>query len=101
MGTIVTYDDKFATPYSEIKLASDEHVVLTLDKRGLTIKSVAQRNVAERVVFACGVEQVAEICHGLLDMTAKKATPLHVLVSVATRFPDAATLAAAFKKAAE
>lgn len=99
MGVIVAYDDKFASPYCEIKLASGEHVLLTLEKRGLTIKLLAHPGVAERPVFACGVDEVAEICDGLLDMSAKKTPPLRVLTSVATRFPDAASLAAAFKQA--
>jgi hypothetical protein len=100
MGVIVTYDDNFANPYSEIKLASGEHILLTLEKRGLTIKLLPQPGVAEQTVFECGVGEVAEICDGLLDMSAKKTTPLRVLVSVATRFPDDAALAAAFRKAA-
>jgi len=39
MGAVLSYDDKSATPSSEINLDSGEHVFMNLDKKGLVIKS--------------------------------------------------------------
>jgi hypothetical protein len=101
MGLIVSYDDKFATPYSEIELANGDHVLLTLDRDGLTVKALARPGNAERLLFRGNPDIVAKICTGLLDEDDDaKIPPLRVLVSVTSQLPSAAAVADAFKAAA-
>lgn len=101
MGLIVSYDDNFATPYSEIELANGDHILLTLDRHGLTVKSLARPGTAERLLFTGDPETVAKICTGLLDEEDdSKIPPLRVLVSVTSQLPSAAAVADAFRAAA-
>ncbi len=102
MALVISYDDKFATPYSEIELASGEHIFVTLDREGLSLKLLARPNSAERLLFTGNPDTVSKICDGLLGGQDRSiATPLRVLVSVVTQMPDAAAVAEAFAAAAE
>ncbi len=99
MGLIVSYDDKFGMPSSEIELASGEHVLLTLHKRGLIIKALARPGEAEHTIFEASPDTVAEICAGLVGDGTAKATPLQVLAAATIRLPDAAAVRNAFEAA--
>lgn len=100
MGLVISYDDKFATPYSEIELASGEHIFIALDREGLSLKLLARPNSAERLLFAGNPDTVAKICNGLLgEQDRSITTPLRVLVSVVTQMPNAAAVAEAFTAA--
>jgi hypothetical protein len=102
MSFVVSYDEKFGTPYSEVKLASGEHVFLTLDQGGLVIRLLARPGHTERVLFKGTPETVTKICVGLLDdRDPSKATPLQILVAVMTQMPHAAAVAEAFAAAAK
>ena len=101
MGLIISYDDKFATPYSEIELANGDHVLLTLERDGLTVKALARPGSPERLLFAGDPDTVAKICTGLLDeRDDAKAPPLRVLTAVTSQLPSAAAVADAFTAAA-
>ena len=102
MGLVISYDDKFATPYSEIELASGEHIFMTLDRTGLTVKALARPGSPERLLFEGNPDTVARICTGLMDeQDTSGATPLRVLVSVTSLMPNAAAVAQAFNAAAK
>ena len=100
MGTVISYNDGFATPYSEIELASGERIVLALDRGGLTVKIPAGPGGRERVLFEGDPDTVAGICLGLAGDSARNLSPLQVLVAAVTHIPDAQAVAAAFKAAA-
>jgi hypothetical protein len=100
MGAVLSYDDKFAAPSSEIKLDSGEHVVMSLDKMGLVIKSFA--NGKENVLFKTDADTVAAICAGLFDDRGEsKATPLRILTSAVVNMPTARAVQEAFEAAAD
>lgn len=102
MGLIVSYDDKFAMPSSEIELASGEHVLLTLHKHGLVIKALARPGAQERTIFEAKPGMVAEICTGLLgDRDAAKTTPLQILAAATMQLPDIVAVRQAFEAAAK
>lgn len=101
MGIVVSYDDKFGTPYSEIELASGERVLMTLDHNGLVIKALARPGNAECVLFKDSPNTVAKICAGLVDYRNRSnATPLQILVSAVKQLPNVEVVAATFKTAA-
>lgn len=100
MGLIVSYDDKFGMPSSEIELASGEHVLLTLHKHGLVIKALARPGETERTIFEAAPDAVAGICAGLVGDGTATATPLQVLAAVTVQLPDVAAVKNAFKTAA-
>ena len=100
MGTVISYNDKFATPYSEIELASGERIVLALDRSGLVVKTPAGPTGAEQVLFAGDPDVVAGICLGLAGDQAQSLSPLQVLVAAVTHIPNIQAVTAAFKQAA-
>lgn len=101
MGLIVSYDDKFGMPASEIELASGEHVLLTLHKNGLVIKALARPGEQERVIFQADPGTVAEICTGLMgDSDTSKTTPLQILTAATVQLPNAVAVRDAFETAA-
>jgi len=100
VALVVSYDDKSGTPSSEIELNSGEHVLLSLDQKGLVIKLLARPGNAERILFKASASTVAEICAGLFDDQGKSRTsPLQILVPAVTQMPNAAAVQAAFKAA--
>jgi hypothetical protein len=102
MGVVISYDDKFASPSSEIKLDSGEHVVMRLDKQGLVIKSIGAGGVADQLLFQAKAKVVAEICAGLFDDRGEsKATPLQILTAAVTQLPNATAVKEAFEAAAD
>lgn len=101
MGLIVSYDDKFGMPSSEIELASGEHVLLTLHKHGLIIKALARPGETERTIFEATPGTVAGICAGLVGDDTARTTPLQVLAAATVRLPDVAAVRNAFETAAD
>lgn len=101
MGIVISYDEKFGTPYSEIELASGERIFLTLGQNGLTIKLLMHPDREERVLFQANPSAVAKICDGLFDIQPdQKASPLRVLVAAASQLPDVRAVENAFNAAA-
>jgi hypothetical protein len=100
MGTVLSYDDKFATPYSEIELTNGERIVLTLERGGLAVKTPAGPDGRERTLFEGDPDTVAGICLGLVGEAALNTSALQILVAAVTHMPDAKSVAAAFKAAA-
>tara|TARA_R110000868_G_scaffold18366_3_gene80909 strand:+ start:553 stop:864 length:312 start_codon:yes stop_codon:yes gene_type:complete len=101
MGVIVSFDESFLTPNSEVVLSSGEHVILSLDRKGLEIKVLASPQGKERVLVHLTPDSVAKICTGLWDnRDSSGKSPLRTLVSIAKRIPNAEKLKAAFKAAA-
>ncbi|TAK99628.1 MAG: hypothetical protein EPO08_15840 [Rhodospirillaceae bacterium] len=101
MGLVLAFDDKFGSPYSEVALANGERVFISLDRHGLTIKSLARPGFAERVLFSASPDTVVKICAGLFDDQGySRATPLQILVSAVTQLPNAAAVKSAFQDAA-
>lgn len=102
MGLIVSFDDKFGMPASEIALASGEHILLTLHRNGLVIKALARPGESERVIFQADPGTVAGICTGLMGGPgASKATPLQILAAATVQLPDTAAVRDAFETAAD
>jgi hypothetical protein len=100
MGTIITYDENFAVPFSEIKLESGEHILLSLERTRLVVKALAQGARAESLLFECDDETVAVICDGLIANEGEaNVPPLHLLASVVMNVPDTETLASILKAA--
>ena len=100
MGTIITYDENFAVPFSEIKLESGEHILLSLERTRLVVKALAQGERAERLIFECYDKTVAVLCDGLLANDGDaNVPPLRLLASVVMNVPDAKALASALNAA--
>jgi hypothetical protein len=101
MGYVVSYDDEFGAPHSEIALASGEHIFVTLDQNGIVVKALARPGSTQRVLFEGNPTTVAKICAGLFDDTGgPKTSPLHMLVAAMTQMPNSAAVEGAFKTAA-
>jgi hypothetical protein len=101
MGLVVSYDEKFGLPNSEIELTSGEHIFVALGRNGLEIKLLAAPGAAERVLFRADPETAARICDGLFDIQpGTKSTPLQMLVAAAVHLPDARAVEHAFRTAA-
>jgi hypothetical protein len=101
MGVIVTYDENFAAPFSEIKLASGEHILLSLERNRLVVKALAGAERTERILYECGEETVGVICDGLIEaQRAPHAAPVRLLVSAIMNVPDTKALASALSAAA-
>jgi len=100
MGMIVAYDENFAVPFSEIKLESGEHILLSLERTRLVVKALAQGARTERVLFECDDRAVAVICDGLIaDRGNADVAPLRLLVSAVMHAPDTKALESALNAA--
>lgn len=98
MGAVLSYDDKFATPSSEIKLDSGEHIVMALDKKGLVVKTFTSGK--ENILFKTDANAAAAICASLFDDRGEsKTTPLRILTSVVVNMPNAQAVQKAFEDA--
>ena len=101
MGLVISYDETFGAPNSEIELASGERVFLSLGHEGLSIKLLPAPGRNERLLFEADPEIVAKICDGFIDIQpGMRATPLSILVAVAHQLPDSRTLEDTFRTAA-
>jgi hypothetical protein len=101
MGYVVSYDDKFGTPNSEVALTSGENIFVALDQNGIVVKALARPGTVERVLFEGSPKTVAKICAGLFDDTGSPNTsPLRMLVAAMTQMPNSAAVEGAFKTAA-
>jgi hypothetical protein len=101
MGLVVSYDDKFGLPNSEIELASGEHIFLALGREGLVIKLLPAPGAPERELFRADPGIAAKICDGLFDIQpGAGATPLRMLVAATVQLPNADAVERAFRAAA-
>ncbi len=101
MGLVISYDEKFGLPYSEIELASGERIFMTLGQDGLAIKLLMQPGRRERLLFHANPVVIARICDGLFDIQPdRNASPLRILVAAASQLPDANAVEQAFNAAA-
>lgn len=101
MGVIVSYDENFAAPFSEIKLGSGEHILVSLERNRLVVKALAGGEHTERILYACDDKTVAVICDGLIEAQGTPhAAPLRLLVSAMMNVPDTKALASALRAAA-
>jgi hypothetical protein len=101
MGLVVSYDEKFGLPNSEIELASGEHIFLALGREGLVIKLLPAPGATARELFRADPETAAKICDGLFDIQpGGKSSPLQMLVAAALHLPDAHAVERAFRTAA-
>ena len=100
MGLVVSYDEKFGVPSSEVALDSGEHILLVLERTGLIIKKLARPEIEETILFAGSPEVVARVCDGMFDeQTTKTTPPLRMLVSIVVQMPSAAAVSSAFHQA--
>lgn len=94
MGVIVTYDENFAAPYSEIKLASGEHILLSLERNRLVVKTLAGAERTAHILFECDDDDVSVICDGLIEAQGTpQAAPLRLLVAAVRHVPVTKALA--------
>lgn len=87
-------------PYCEVALENGDHVTVTVEAGGVTIKRLARRHAAEEILFIGPVHVVTDICMALLDgKPASDTTVLDVFLSVVSRFRTSADIRAAFVEA--
>ena len=74
---------------------------MSLERRRLVVKALADPQRAERILFACGDDAVSVICDGLIEAQGTPhAAPLRLLVSAMMNIPDTEALASALRAAA-
>ena len=101
MGVIVSYDETFVMPFSEIKLQSGEHILVSLERNRLVVKALAGAEHAEHIIYEGGEATIAVICDGLIEVQGMPhAAPLRLLVSAIMNVPDTKALASALRAAA-
>jgi hypothetical protein len=100
MATLMRYRSYGGQPYCEVVLPSGDHVTITVEAGGVTIKRLARRDAAEEVLFIGPVHVVADICMALLDgKPASDTTVLDIFLSVVSQFRTSEDIRAAFAEA--
>ena len=102
MSTVLTYRNDGDRPFCEIALDGGDRVQLQLDSAGLVIERQALGARPGEILFKGDADVVTGMCVALLGpITAKKTTPLDVLMSVVMQMPSAADVRRAFADAAK
>ncbi len=100
MATLMRYRSYGGQPYCEVALSSGDHVTVTVEAGGVTIKRLARRDSVEEILFTGSVPVVTDICMALLDgKPASQTTVLDIFLSTVSRFRSAADVRAAFAEA--
>jgi hypothetical protein len=87
-------------PYCELALENGDHVLITLERSGVTIRWLARDDKPEQILFLGSVNVVADICLALLDrQPASETSVLDLFVSVVSQFRCAEDIRAAFAEA--
>ncbi|HKF73108.1 MAG TPA: hypothetical protein VKB68_15255 [Stellaceae bacterium] len=87
-------------PFCEVALANGDHVLITVDAGGVTIKREARRQSAGEILFIGPVHVVTDICLALLDgRPVSDTTVLNVFLSVVSQFRSAEDIRSAFAEA--
>jgi len=102
MATVMRYRIGGSEPQCELVLANGEHVLITLDRGGITIRRLAHGDRPEEILFLGSVHVATDICLALLDRRpASETSVLDVFVSVVSQFRSAETIRAAFAAATQ
>ena len=98
-GTVVSYADDQGHPRAEVALPNRDHVLLTLDRDGLSITRLARQEHLAEVLFQADANVVSRICAGLYSPeTRPKPTPLRILVAAVVQFGSAEDIRNAFRE---
>ena len=99
-GAVITFRDDSERPRSEVALRNGDHVLLELDRGGLTITQVSDA-AQPAVLFRGDADMVSRLCAGLVaSPNTIRATPLQILVAAVIQLSSAADVRRAFNAAA-
>ena len=100
MATVMRYRSDGAQPHCELALENGDHVLITIERSGVTITRLARRDRPEEILFLGSVPVVADICLALLDRRpAAETSVLDTFVSVVSQFRSGEDIRAAFAAA--
>jgi hypothetical protein len=100
MATVLRYRSGGTEPHCELALENGDHVLITLERSGVTIRRLARGDKPEQILFLGSVDVVADICVALLDRRpASETSVLDIFVSVVSQFRSAEDIRAAFAEA--
>ncbi len=101
MATLMRYRSYGGQPYCEVAFENGDHVTITVEAGGVTIRRLARRDKTEEILFIGPVHVVTDMCMALLDgRPASDTTVLDVFLSVVSQFRSAEDIRAAFAEAA-
>jgi hypothetical protein len=99
-GAVISFRDNSERPCAEVALCSGDHVVLALDRGGLTITGIGTAG-EPIVLFRGSVAIVAHLCAGLVaSPKTVRATPLKILVAAVLQLRSPEEVRRAFEHAA-
>jgi hypothetical protein len=100
MATLMRYRSYGGQPSCEVVLANGDHVTITAEAGGVTIKRLARCDTPEEILFLGPVHVVTDICMALLDgKPASDTTVLDVFLSVVSQVRTAEDIRSAFAEA--
>ncbi|MFZ1920063.1 MAG: hypothetical protein WAU57_00365 [Xanthobacteraceae bacterium] len=100
LGTVILFSDTDQRPRSEVALGNGDHILLELDRTGLTIKQI-KGDKYPRTLFQGDPALVSQLCAGLVESPGTiDATPLRILVAAAVHLGSADEVKRAFHDAA-
>jgi len=98
-GTVVSYAEDQGQPRAEITLPNRDHVLLTLDRDGLSITRLARQEHLAEVLFQADANVVSRICAGLYSLeTRPKPTPLRIIVAAVVQLGSAEDIRDTFRE---
>jgi hypothetical protein len=98
-GTVVSYAEDQGHPRAEVALPNRDHVLLTLDRDGLSITRLARQEHLAEVLFQADANVVSRICAGLYSLeTRPQPTPLRILVAAVVQLSSAESIRNAFRE---
>jgi hypothetical protein len=101
IGTVIHYSDVADHPHAEVALRNGDHVQITLDRAGLTIKQPTGLMQPSKVLFRANPNLTSRICAGLFGLeTTPSPTPLRILVAALVQLGSAEEVGNAFQEAA-
>ena len=102
MATVMCYRRDGTEPQCELALESGDHVLIALNRSGVTIRRLARGDKPEEILFLGTVHVATDICLALLDRRpASETSVLDVFVSVVSQFRSAEDIRAAFVEATQ
>src|SRR5215467_13688470 len=100
MATVMRYRSGGTEPHCELALENGDHVLITLERSGVTIRRLARGDKPEQILFLGSVHVVADICLALLDgEPAFETNVLDLFVSIVSKFRSAEDIRTAFAEA--
>jgi hypothetical protein len=100
-GIVISYSDDTRNTRAEVALRNGEHILLKLDRNGVTIMRLTGPGHCPEILFQADPNLATRMCDGLFALeTTPKPPPLRILVAAVVQLGSADEVGTAFQRVA-